>query len=543
MMLLLLCCLSFLSIVDIPSSPVFKIPLSLQCFYLFFTSVFKGLLLLTLLSPLSGCKTGRIISGAVIALFALMSLTNALSFIFYGFGISRKLILIFAQTTVNEASGFIPGLWHNLLALFSSLKFFLAFFSVGIICVAVRYLRSVVIGYMACIFGFIGFVLFIIFSFSFSSGRSAHLLSARLFKYCKEVYEWNEEYQKLKECTRSLPYKNSVASLHLAKTVIVVIGESAVRGHHSIYGYPLPTSPFMRSHADSLIIFTDVIGSSNSTAGNMERILSFKEDDATYGDGMQYPLLIDLFNEMDYKTFWLSNQERTGTVSNTSGVMTMNADVIRYVGADNSEDVLTVKYDDALLAPLDEALADSAVNKLIFLHLIGSHVDYKSRYPDEFEHFSAKDEIETFRYKWLDGKMAGRRAEYDNSIRFTDHILGCVVGLIQKEHNPALMIYFSDHGENVYDTGPYNVRDANSVQVPFFVYPNIAYSSSYHNLIERLKRAKNKPLSTANFVHLLISLTGGQYRCYEPRLDISSNSYEVRPRYVDEEIWDVIPMP
>lgn len=65
----------------------------------------------------------------------------------------------------------------------------------------------------------IGFRLFIIFSYS--SGRSIHLLSGRLIKYSKGVYEWNDEYQKIRESVRSLPYKNSVASSHLANTMIV----------------------------------------------------------------------------------------------------------------------------------------------------------------------------------------------------------------------------------------------------------------------------------------------------------------------------------
>ena len=40
---------------------------------------------------------------------------------------------------------------------------------------------------------------------------------------------------------------------------------------------------------------------------------------------------------------------------------------------------------------------------------------------------------------------------------------------------PAVVIYFSDHGENVYDGGDFIGRDELHVEVPFLVYPNKQY--------------------------------------------------------------------
>ncbi|MDE6581441.1 MAG: sulfatase-like hydrolase/transferase [Duncaniella sp.] len=224
-------------------------------------------------------------------------------------------------------------------------------------------------------------------------------------------------------------------------------------------------------------------------------------------------------------------------MSNTSGVMAMNADVINYVGAENSEDALVVRYDEALLPPMNQALNDTSAYKLIFLHLLGSHVEYKTRYPANFDVFSAKDEIAAFQYPWLDEPMAQRRAEYDNSIRYTDSLLGEIIRKASQLDEPAIVVYFSDHGEEVYDFSAYSGRNDNTVQVPFIFYANEAYSSANREIMERVMAVKDKPLSTANLVHFLISLTGGAYELYDPRLDILSDEYVTRPRYVDEEIW------
>ncbi|MDE6580921.1 MAG: sulfatase-like hydrolase/transferase, partial [Duncaniella sp.] len=315
MLLLLLCGLSFMSILDIPGSPAFKMPEVIQVLYLTFVSIFKGLLLLLLMAPLFKTRIGRIVIWTATVLFAFLAATNAISFHYYGIGITRKLILIFAQTNKAEAIGFMPGLMQNLLYLFKSTWLYICvLLSAGLIYV-VSLIPGKLFGVIVMVCSAVGLCAFTVFSMTYTSGRTAHLLSARIVKYGKEVKAANEEYEELLRHKRPLSYNNTAKSEHKASQVIVVIGESAHRRHHSLYGYRLSTTPCLESLADSLVVFTDVIGSSKSTAGNMERILSLKEDDTTSDDGLKFPLVIDLFKEMDYKTFWLSNQERSGAVS------------------------------------------------------------------------------------------------------------------------------------------------------------------------------------------------------------------------------------
>lgn len=528
---------SMMSVWDLTGAIIFDFHLYIKVIYLIAISIFKATFLTLLYSKFHNYNIFRVFFIFFISLYILLSLINFLSFQLYGFGITRKLILIFAQTTPHETYEFLPGLIHNITAIFESWHFYVLLTTILILGYIIKKCNKKVFTLIAMTGSALACLCFILFAMSFKSGRSAHSVFSRALKYSKEVIEWNKTYNDMVSHKPPLPDAETVSSEHLAKTMIVVIGESASRTHWSMYGYPLPTNPKLDAMRDSIFIFSDVISSSKATSGNMERILSFKEDDMTYNDGLEYPLLVDFFKEAGYKTFWLSNQERVGSVSNTSGVMVMNADVIEYVGADNSEDAICIKYDEVLIPYFEKALKDNAENKIIFLHLIGSHSEFKNRYPSTFNFFNNKNELDAFHYDWLNDRMAQRRAEYDNSLRYTDSILAKIIEKTSDICSPALFIYFSDHGENVYDEGAFTGRDDSSVLIPFIIYANLPYRSQNALIMDRIDQSKSLPFSSANVIHLLLSLTGSKYSHYNSRLDIISNDYEIRPRYVDEEIW------
>lgn len=534
MLWLFLFVVSVLSIFDLAGATIFHVSTGIKIAYIVAIAILKATIIVAAYSLCKGNINLKILAISFIVIYTLLALVNIATYELYGFGISRKLVLIFAQTTWMEISGFLPGLFYNISLIFSRPLFYTGIILIALIawlikkCGRKAFLSLTLSG---CALGLVGFI---VFGLSYPSGRSAHSLYARVLKYSIEVGAWNKKYKELKGQKRPLPHSSSVSSRHLANTVIIVIGESAQRSHHSIYGYPLPTNPGLSALRDSIFIFTDALASSKSTAGNMERILSFKEDDTTYGDGLEFPLVVDYFNQAGYKTFWLSNQECMGSVSNTSGVMAMNSDVIIYAGADNSEDAICRKYDEILLPHLEHALTDTASNKLIFLHLLGSHVEFNERYPESFAYFTKVDEIKTFGYEWLDDSKAKRRAEYDNSIRYTDSLLSQIISQVGLLSSPSVLIYLSDHGENVYDYSGYSGRDDSCADVPFIIYVNTAYRRLNPLIVNSIQGALSRPFSTANLEHILLTITGSCYHQYNSALDVLSQDFIPRKRYVDE---------
>jgi len=534
---LLLWGLCMLSLVDIPGSPVFMMGRAAQWAYVALAGAFKASVMYVPLALMMRRRAGRVVALTLICLFALLAVANALCWRFYEFGITRKLFVILSQTTPRETSEFLPGLVSNVISLAAAPSTYTVMAAaVAVVWLMLR-LRRRIAWIAVAVLTVSGMASFAVFCTGYLSGRTAHSLVLRTAKYLYETIEVQRAYVELSAEYTELPYRETVRPGPTTATVVVVIGESASRKHLLLYGYGLPTSPLLDSMADSLYVFTDAIGSSSCTAGNMERILTFKKDDDTYGDALSYPGVIDLFKAAGYRTWWLSNQERVGAWSNVSGILSQRADVVRYVGADNSEDALAVRYDGALLPEYAEALADTAATRLIFLHLMGSHSDYAMRYPEEWARFSADDEYGPD-CPWLDQRSADRRAAYDNSILYTDYILSRVMAAVAALPGPGVAVYFSDHGENVYDEGKFCGRGRRYVEVPFVVYANAAYRRAFPDVTARLAGAVDRPFSTANVVYMLMSLTGVGYALYDPADDVLSPQYVRRPRMVDEAVWD-----
>lgn len=537
-LLLYLWLVSMLSIIDIPTSVIYGWSALRQGVYLAAVGLFKAEVVYTVISFLCGSRLKVAVRYAILALYTFLAVVNALCYGLYEMGISRKMLTVVIQTNPRESAEFLSNLLSGIGRLVLSRQALVAAVAAAAVCFLICRLPVRVYRFAVCGTGCVGLVLLAAFCISNSSGRTAHSLALRMVKYSREIYLAEKEYRRLLAEATEFPDAQTVATAGLADNVLVVIGESASRGHHSLYGYPLPTTPRLDSLSSKLFLFTDAIGSSASTAGNMERILTFKHDDETFGDGLKYPAVVDLFNTAGYKTYWLSNQERSGSVSNSSSVLVRNAAVTRYLGPENSEDALITRYDEVLLPAVSEALADRDTGRrMVFAHLIGSHVDYKYRYPAGRGRFSAEDEMRTGERPWLNAESAGVVARYDNSIAYTDSVLSEMIRMLESDYRPSALLYFSDHGENVYDTGNMQGRGEKFVEVPFIVYVNEAYRRRNPDVVRCLEGALAKPFSTANVVHLLMHLTGTGYAAYDATRDPLSQAYRIRPRYVDEKIW------
>lgn len=109
------------------------------------------------------------------------------------------------------------------------------------------------------------------------------------------------------------------------------------------------------------------------------------------------------------------------------------------------------EYDSNVLAPFKEVLADPAPKKFIIVHLLGTHIKYKFRYPDgqgkfdnNIDHVPAglsNDELEAYN-------------DYDSANVYNDHIASLIKDYKATDPN-GFLLYFSDHGEEVYDTPPH----------------------------------------------------------------------------------------
>lgn len=521
---------SVLSVIDIPLYDVLNLNIFVIVSFLFFIGFLKSVIFLCLYFVFNRFKFTKIVFWILLFFFFLFSIINSLSFFLYGFGISRKLVIILLQSNVSEILQFLPGLFNNLI----DSNLIIVLLVVSIVLFVIRYVPDKIIRSVINICMPLSIIFFVAWSFYFDIGRKNIFMSIRVPLFVYEAIRSQNALEEQIIKKRTLPDPQTVFSSHKAANIVMVLGESASRAHHSIYGYPITTTPNLYTLRDSLFIFDDVIGTAANTADNMERILSFKKDTDS-DEWYHYPLLVDLFRKAGYKFFWLSNQERSGFWSNSSGAMASSADVIKYVGNEVSEDILLLKYDEVLLSEMYSALSDTAKYKFITLHLLGSHCDYKMRYPKSRALFDAQNIMAFNKNKWVTDTKAQIIAEYDNSILYTDSILNEIIKTASVQQTPTIVLYFSDHGENVYDNRDFIGRDINFIDVPFIIYVNREYANLNPNDCNRLERALYYPITTANIIYALMTLTGTKYdKYYDAKNDFLSDDFVIRQRWADD---------
>jgi len=499
-------------------------------------AVLKATVLAAIFQCTRKYRVAGIFAIVLILVFVLCSVVNFVATVLYDRGISRTLFTIFFETDRREIVGFMPGLMANIGSMIVSPVVVISICCIAVVYAVVRKMSYTSFNIGASVLSFCGCVYIAVVFLSAGWGKSNHIIILRTSRYAMVAYKDYRELKEADKLRRPLYCPESAVSRVDSLDIVMVIGESSDRFHNSLYGYPMKTNPAMSTIADSLFIFSDAIGSSSSTADNMPRILTFMPD-SILGKWYEYPSVIQVFKRLGFRIYWLSNQERVGDYHNTASVIVAEADSVCYVGAQSSEDCMLVAYDEALMPHFDTAMRDVGSKHFIMLHLIGSHSDYKDRFPRTRAKITPEDEMKMRPRPWLNEAKAAVCAAYDNSIIYTDSLLYQMSRRIAASPRPGLLIYFSDHGEHIYDNRDHVGRDCNTVTVPMFIYANNAFRIQNHELIERLSAAVDKPVTTANIIHSLLTLSNSSYALYEPKFDFLSNQYVPRVRYVDEEPW------
>lgn len=195
----------------------------------------------------------------------------------------------------------------------------------------------------------------------------------------------------------------------------------------------------------------------------------------------------------------------------------------------------SVSYDSVLLPELEKILGSSVERKAIFIHLMGSHLTYALRYPPEFGVFSSTDDIPTKPWRTESEKQYVNT--YDNSIRYTDHIVSSVINAVKRKGGDAFVVYFSDHGQEVYDTRPVRGQIANDPSKHMLDIPGswCWFSPEYQRrnaeFMQRVKGAIHKPWMTSGFADAAAELARLSFGGGKPEKAPFSASYEPWVRY------------
>ena len=309
---------------------------------------------------------------------------------------------------------------------------------------------------------------------------------------------------------------------------LVVIGESQVRDHMSVYGYPIATTPWLEqvSREDGWIFLENAYSSHTHTV----QVLTHALTGANQYNGRDHwsaPTLVDLARETGLESHWLSNQVFYGAWDNPVGALAKTADssftLNPHIGRSNKSTV----HDDVLVDRAIDLLSRLDKNKshLVVLHLAGSHFNYCDRVPAEFE---GPEPPSPFRLGTSFRPLNAQRIScYDRSIAFNDRLLSRLFAYVERNDRVATLSYFADHGEEVVDGlchGPSEFR-MSMARIPVFFWLSPDYRLRFADRYRNLAAHADEPFTNDLMFDTLSGLFGIETDVAESRYDLTSGSY------------------
>lgn len=292
-------------------------------------------------------------------------------------------------------------------------------------------------------------------------------------------------------------------------TVIMIIGESETRTLMNAYDpNHVPNTPWLTSEKQNpdFTLFTNAYSCVWYTVPVLEHALT-ESNFYNNKEFNQSISIIDMAKKAGYKTYWFSNQGSVGVADTPISLVANTADVAEWVDRDLKESTL----DGALLQFLQRV--DPNEKNFIVLHLMGSHIEYRNRYPAEFQHFN-------------DGKV-NEQADFDNTVLYTDWVLSQIFDYAQKNLTLDAMIYFSDHGSDP-DTG--RQPDGASfkvLRIPMFCYLSKEYQRRNPQIASTVKAHKDKYFTNDLEYEFVCGILNMQSPNYDPSYSLASPQWKL----------------
>ncbi|WP_067519010.1 phosphoethanolamine transferase [Endozoicomonas ascidiicola] len=329
-------------------------------------------------------------------------------------------------------------------------------------------------------------------------------------------------YQKLGE--DAVQSKRALVAAEKKPVLLVfVVGETARVQNYPYFGYGRPTTPF--TDPLEMIRFTDVASCGTATAVSVRCMFSeLSRQRFDLREIKSQDNVLDILKRAGVAILWEENNG--GDKGVARHIDTILIDPWR-------KDEYCQKgscYDSVLLEDFDKNVEGLSGNRIIFLHIMGSHgPTYYRRYPKSMEYFQPgcnRADIENCTEEEIVNS-------YDNTIRYTDFFISQVIeklkGLESRFH--TAMIYISDHGESLGEGGaylhgfPYDMAPLTQKRVPFMVWMSPGFVEEKRVDVSCLddKSGLQGIYSHDDIFHSLLGVMDVETAIYRPRSDVFSS--------------------
>jgi heptose-I-phosphate ethanolaminephosphotransferase len=459
-------------------------------------------------------------------LLAFLIYAIPLNFIIYALNfdsqVSKDILYAAFQSNAGESYEFISD--------FIQLKYLFLFAGLSVVVFALLFQqekqatpRLKNAGLLLSAFAFLG-ISFV----GFSSPSLPTFFSDALRDFQHELEQFREVQRKVKAGEIDF----SASKEGKGETYVVVIGESLNKRHMGIYGYMRNTTPRLSQLREEgkLLVFENAYANHTHTMS----VLSMSLTEANqYNEKIFYNALsiCHVLNKAEVETYWLSNQVIYGPWENQVSVIAKQADHVVAVNKAIGETNKTFEQDGYLIEKLRKVLAKKTKkNRVIFVHLMGSHTPYHARYP--------QDQFTVFDGPLPQGEFGKKTAQngvinfYDNGVVYNDFVVSSMIQELGKKQAVSGLIYMADHADDVIRRLGHNADKFtyDMTQIPLLAWFSEAYQSQYGRQYENLRNHQQTLFSNDLLYNTLLGTFGIRTSAYEPQYDFSSEAYALNPR-------------
>lgn len=460
----------------------------------------------------------KIYIGSLLIIYNILCIAEYFSYINFHRILNQDVIDIIAETNTKEISNFFSSYIDKHWILF----FFFIFLSLNLIFYKFSSViaKSKYIGYICLCLSFIGTIVYGYTAYNFILYRNGMGIPqlTTITRVTYSYYITHNRSQDIKNLNQVCKKVNVfIQDITNSPQIVVVIGESYSLFHSSLYEYEIETNPLLNQHKKdgNLFIYNNAVTIDDHTHNVMRSIYSLASQTNQFS---QVPLFPACFKSAGYRTILYDNQYFIGNGTTFLTDKELSHTLFHYRNTHG------FSYDGDMIE--DIYISDST--SLYVIHLTGQHYTYANQYPKEFQYFKAED----YNSDIHNIEQRNIIAHYDNATRYNDFVINKIIKKF-KDLNCCL-VYFSDHGEEVYDCRDYMghgnaVHSPNmdyQIRIPFMIYTSPSFQENYPQTVERIKQSQNYPISSDDVPHLLLDIANIKTEHFDPTRSCINEKYD-----------------
>lgn len=361
--------------------------------------------------------------------------------------------------------------------------------------------------------------------------RIVYMLTRTISHYGEEL----DRFKQVQERRKFGEFAFDATKQSQGETYIVAIGESLNKNHMSLYGYIRNTTPLLdiKRNKNELLVYENAYSNHTHTMPVLSQFLTEanQKNNKDYYDSLS---IIDILKKADIETHWVSNQVIHGVDDNLAGVIASQADHLYRINNEFGAISKTDKYDGDMIEIVNDILnQDGSRNRVIFVHMMGNHGDYCSRYPKQYHQFKGPLAREKFGLISEQEDLTRTINCYDNSVLYNDYVVNSLIDSISSKGGIASLVYLSDHADDVVKNRGHNsgMFTFGMIEIPLLMWFSNDYKDRYSEKFKQLQSRQKDYFSNDLVYDSLIGIFDINTVQVERKYDLSNVQYEFDPAY------------